>query len=515
MTTRTSSALPSSSVTPGRRLWLAVVLAFAVVVGGLVPTAPAAALASAVLTSKAAPATVAYGKSVTVSGTATSGGRPLAGARVKIVQYTSGGGWALIGAVTSSSTGAYSYSFAPTWGRTVRAELARTTIHAAAASPSTALFVQPQIYGSTVSGDGSSAPGTTRQFTGSVHGGLVGKRIKVERFEPSGWVLAGQAYVQTGGSFSIPVATTRFGNQGFRVVMPSQSGLITKQLAPVDVGSYGGTVKRYADARACFGAAALPGPCDNSSLPVTPSISGGAYERDRTGAFECYSADVTQRVPKCSYGSTRGDALRVALTGDSHAAMLKTGLLPRLTDLNWRVDTYIGRGCVLSAPIRGDTCETRSTGLASSLGSGAYDLVLVTAVRAENKAAPAADPKIAGYTAAWKKIAAKGTTVAAIADNPTLPQAVLDCVDRSTTYTQASKCQTSRATAFALSDPLGAAVKAVPGAALVDVSNRQCTKTACAALIGHVMAYRDAHHLTTTYEKTLAPYIIERLAPAL
>jgi hypothetical protein len=494
---------------------LAVVLAALVVLGGLVPAAPAQALSAVTLTATVSPGTVAYGKPVTVTGTATSAGRPLAGARVKVVQYTSGGGWVLVDAVTSNASGAYSYSFTPTWGRTIRAELARTATHVAAASTSTPVYVQPQIYGSAVSGDGSAKPGAVRQFTGSVHGGLVGKRIKVERFEPSGWVLAAQAYVQPGGAFSVPVATARFGNQGYRVVMPSQAGLITKQLGVVDVGSYGGAVARYADSRACYGASALPGPCTNNALGVTPSISGKAYEGDTQGAFSCYSSDVTTAVPTCSYGSTRGDALRVALTGDSHAAMLSTGLLQRLTDLNWRLDTYLGRGCVLSAPIRGDTCETRSKALAASLGTGTYDLVLVTAVRDTNKAAPKADPKIAGYAAAWKPIIAKGTTVAAVSDNPTLPQAVLDCVDRATNYTQASKCQTSRSTAFALSDPLAATVAAVPGSVSIDLSDKQCTATACGALIGHVMAYRDKHHLTATFEKSLAPSLVERLAPTL
>jgi len=484
----------------------------------LLPLSPATAAPQPItVTATVASPMIAYGKGVTVTGRVLTGSTPVAGARVKITT-SSTAGWQLTASAISTASGTYSAAFTPLAGVTLRAEIASTAASSAAASAPVAVAVQPQIYGTVVSGDGSAPAGQTRTFSGAVHAGLAGRRIKVERFEPSGWVQAAQSYILTNGTFAVPVVTTRFGNQAFRVVMPSGGGLVVKAVGPFDVGSYGGAVARLGDPRACFGAAALPGPCSNPALgtSITPSIVGRAYAADTQGAFNCYTADPSATVPVCSEGSTRADALRVAVTGDSHAAMLLPGLRPLLTALNWRLDSYVGRGCVLSAVVAGSPCEHRLTDLNKRLAAGAYDVLFVTAVRATNTAAPAADPKIAGYAAAWKPLVAAGTTIVALADDPTYPQSTLDCVDAANgSYALAASCSIPRDAGFAMSDPLPATVAAVPGSVLLDESAHQCTPTLCRPVIGNVMAYRDTHHLSATYVKTLAPYLVQDTAPHL
>ncbi|MCD2444038.1 hypothetical protein LQ757_17280 [Agromyces sp. SYSU K20354] len=476
-----------------------------------------AATRSVTVTATVASPMIAYGKSVTVTGRVLTGSTPVAGARVKITT-SSATGWQLVSSAMSTESGSYSAAFTPLAGVTLRAEIASTATLSAAASAPLGIAVQPQIYGTRVGGDGSASVGQTRTFSGAVHAGLAGRRIKVERFEPTGWVQAAHSYILKNGTFAVPVVTTRFGNQAFRVVMPSGGGLVVKAVGPFDVGSYGGAVARLGDSRACFGAAALPGPCSNPALgtSITPSIVGGAYASDTQGAFSCYTADPAATVPVCSAGSTRGDALRVAVTGDSHAAMLLSGLRPLLTELNWRLDSYVGRGCVLSAVVEGSPCEHRLADLNKRLAAGAYDVLFVTAVRAANVDAPAADPKIAGYAAAWKPLVAAGTTIVALADNPTFPQSTLDCVDSAKgDYALAAACSIPRDQGFVLSDPLPATVAAVPGSVLLDESALQCTPNLCRPVIGNVMAYRDTHHLSATYVKTLAPYLVRDAAPHL
>jgi hypothetical protein len=38
-----------------------------------------------------------------------------------------------------------------------------------------------------------------------------------------------------------------------------------------------------------------------------------------------------------------------------------------------------------------------------------------------------------------------------------------------------------------------------------------CGPTVCAPVVGNVVVYRDSHHLTNTYSKTLEPYLLRRL----
>ena len=53
----------------------------------------------------------------------------------------------------------------------------------------------------------------------------------------------------------------------------------------------------------------------------------------------------------------------------------------------------------------------------------------------------------------------------------------------------------------------------MPGAQLVDLNRYVCPADQCAAVIGNVIVWRDPHHLTATYARTLASRLDEELAP--
>jgi hypothetical protein len=42
---------------------------------------------------------------------------------------------------------------------------------------------------------------------------------------------------------------------------------------------------------------------------------------------------------------------------------------------------------------------------------------------------------------------------------------------------------------------------------LIDLSDLYCDKEQCHAVIGNILVYRDNHHITDAYGKTLAPYL--------
>jgi hypothetical protein len=42
-----------------------------------------------------------------------------------------------------------------------------------------------------------------------------------------------------------------------------------------------------------------------------------------------------------------------------------------------------------------------------------------------------------------------------------------------------------------------------------------CTSTVCPAVIGSVVAYFDASHMTATYSRTLAPFVDTQVSTAL
>lgn len=54
-----------------------------------------------------------------------------------------------------------------------------------------------------------------------------------------------------------------------------------------------------------------------------------------------------------------------------------------------------------------------------------------------------------------------------------------------------------------------------PQITTVDLTNRVCAGERCAAVVGGVIVYFDGSHLTKTYGRTLAPYLLGPLTKAL
>lgn len=68
--------------------------------------------------------------------------------------------------------------------------------------------------------------------------------------------------------------------------------------------------------------------------------------KDTGSAYGCYDQEPGATLTSCRVGSQRADATRVALVGDSHAAMLIPAIEGQLNSRNWAVDTYVARGCI-------------------------------------------------------------------------------------------------------------------------------------------------------------------------
>ncbi|MBT0994633.1 hypothetical protein KIN34_10070 [Cellulomonas sp. DKR-3] len=366
---------------------------------------------------------------------------------------------------------------------------------------------------------GRGAPGTTRTFTGRVVGATTGSPVTVQRRTADGWVRVAKGSVGAEGRFALRARTTTYGNARYRVVAPGWHGLRATASRPRDVGAYG-------DVRAvltrvlsgdveCLGAAALDPrtqPCRNPDLAgtLTPDPrTGSAWESDTQGAFACYVGEVDVPVPSCEYGSGRTDALRVAVVGDSHGAMLLPGIKAAAGKLNWRVSTYVSRGCVLAAPgPSDDPCHFRRSDLLRRLVAARYDVVLVTSYR-KSSATPA------GIAQAWRRLQDAGSLVVAVGDNPMVSEDLLACATGASTVAQVEACSMPRAEALAKGDALVAAHARVPGSVLVDSTNLVCAPTTCHVAVGNVLVYRDTHHLSATYARTLTPSRLAGVVAAL
>lgn len=244
---------------------------------------------------------------------------------------------------------------------------------------------------------------------------------------------------------------------------------------------------------------------------VVPTLTG-LYD-DTGGAYSCYDYEPTSgdEPTTCRFGSEDEGALRVALTGDSHGAMLVPGLREIAQDRGWSVDTFVGRGCVWQEPAS-EECAARNALLSKRFLSGDYDVVLVAAMNSVERDAQERAEVAQAYATAWRAAQDAGVEIVVLADNPSVPQSAQDCVATAESFTR-STCAFPEAEARFNLDPLRAAAQSA-GAPLVDLSDAYCTDGSCPMMLGGVLVYRDLHHITATFSRTLAPYLADELAAA-
>ncbi|MFI5916329.1 acyltransferase family protein [Dactylosporangium sp. NPDC051541] len=272
--------------------------------------------------------------------------------------------------------------------------------------------------------------------------------------------------------------------------------------------------KPPAGADRCLGAAVrdaslgCPKVQGNFVLPAPADLT-----KDTAGAFDCWIAEKSP-MRTCSYGEAGTGTLSVALLGDSHAAMLLPGLRTQLPALRWKLDSYVGWGCQWIRSGTGSSCDAAMRDIQQRLVSGPrYDIVIVTAARQKTAKDKAWVSRM--YAEAWKPVAARGTKIVVVLDNPGVTDAALQCVRRVNFSVRGNDCGTPVSRAYAETDALVAAAAQVPGAAVVDLRPFFCDAKVCPAVIGNVIAYRDTvGHITGTFSRTLGPYVAKAVHDA-
>ena len=268
----------------------------------------------------------------------------------------------------------------------------------------------------------------------------------------------------------------------------------------------------------CLGAGMIADPaCADVNLPgkLIPGVE--AAPTDDVNSIDCWSRDGDDRLKVCSEGPTTGAALNVALVGDSHSNQYLAALKYLAAKNRWHFDVYGKTGCIWTSAQQVDTaawvqsCENWKKKLESRLTTiKPYDVV-ITSYSATSHVVPAPgktlqDTVVGGFVDMWKPIADRGTRIIAIKDNPRPRVDYLDCIANHQS-TAATACANPEDTAFHYFDGQPQAVSRVPGAALLDLTPYFCRDRSCAPVIGDVIVYRDANHLTSSYTRTLAPYL--------
>ena len=276
-----------------------------------------------------------------------------------------------------------------------------------------------------------------------------------------------------------------------------------------------------------IGAAALaPGaPSIRSAAPVpAPSVAGEDYAIASNTDCQVGLENTTPLV--CTFGDTSDPVATVAVVGDSAAGQWSTALDEIAKAHHWRLVFELHSGCPWTAATvvrNGWTtpytqCHTWGVQVLDDMKNLRPD-VLITSDRSTQGTTdhPSADAASrseigAGMATYWKQLTALGTEIVAIRETPEMGRDIPSCLSSRTG--SISGCSRSTAKAIAASSPIVDAVRDMMGdATLIDMNDLICAPTVCSPVVGNVVVYRDVHHLTKTYTRTLEPYLQSRLVP--
>jgi hypothetical protein len=267
-----------------------------------------------------------------------------------------------------------------------------------------------------------------------------------------------------------------------------------------------------------------PLPAAASVLPadVQPALGSASTDIEAISKNGCRVGLSRVRVrTDCIFGDRYGTR-RVALVGDSHAAHLYPPLNGLAKARHWKLNVQVKISCrFVDLPIwsremdrRYTECEKWRKNVVTYLQQWRPQLVIFVVARSMAVLPDRPqddDPTVQGHALArlMKQIPGKK---AVIVDTPTSYYDVPACLAEHQSNIEA--CATPRNRAFSWRHMIleKTAVADVAGATLVNLSKQICPVAEdCQAVLGGYIVWRDYHHLTKTFAKTLQAALASKL----
>lgn len=289
-----------------------------------------------------------------------------------------------------------------------------------------------------------------------------------------------------------------------------------RHVAGLDVDTSTLDPQSYPGARALLDGAPVP-PLDPqpSPLEVVNDFPVTSTQGDISG-FD----DPSVRVG--IYGD-RNATRTIALAGGSHAEFWITALDALGKKNNFRVRTYLKMGCPLST----ESQPTRDNGAPypqcfewvqtamKRMIADRPDAVFTTTTRPRMDAPGDWVPPT--YLPIFARLAAAGIPVLGMRDTvwPRNGRGAIDTPSCLASGRDAQECGTPRDLALQSSNPtlsiLGANTNVLP----LDLSDGLCTRQRCPAVVGNIVVYKDWHHLSATFVRSLIPRLWQQMSRAM
>jgi hypothetical protein len=217
----------------------------------------------------------------------------------------------------------------------------------------------------------------------------------------------------------------------------------------------------------------------------------------------------------CRYGNPHGP-FKAFLVGDSHAANWVPAFEKVAERQGWNAASYTKSSCALIS-IMVDRNDTRKPNEACfqwgrrmlEVISAERPDVVILAQAGDIEATPGGgdglQPSVhEGLASTWRALAELGARVVAIADTPMWTKDPDACLAKD------PQCAVPLRS-ISLDDPVFGAHERQPSVALIDFNDIVCPRGRCPVVIDNIIVWRDRHHLTATYSRSLANVFGQRI----
>ncbi|WP_342802024.1 acyltransferase family protein, partial [Nocardia sp. No.11] len=257
------------------------------------------------------------------------------------------------------------------------------------------------------------------------------------------------------------------------------------------------------------GAAALLSGAEYSPEPIRPTVFEGQADTPPPTTDGCITPN--REVRTCVYGDP--DAARsIAVVGGSHSEHWIPALELLGAEHGIRVISYLKEGCPVTLADQPSyaewpfpECHEWSQEVLDRLTAEPPDWVLTLSTRYRKDGL--GDEVPGEYLEVWSALQDRGLNVLALRDTPRLRRdgvlyRATDCLAH---RGDPDSCGLDRAAALDARDPAEEPAAGYPNVYLLDLSDAVCRPQRCRVVEGNVLIYRDEHHLTASYARSLAP----------
>jgi peptidoglycan/LPS O-acetylase OafA/YrhL len=270
------------------------------------------------------------------------------------------------------------------------------------------------------------------------------------------------------------------------------------------------------------GALALLNNAKVPKLPMRPTVLEAKEDLPETTTDGCISDFDNSDVINCTFGDKQATRT-IALAGGSHAEHWITAL-DQLGQLHhFKVVTYMKMGCPLTTEdeplVMGDNhpypgCRVWNNRVMPKLIGDRPDFVFTTSTRPWN--IKPGDVMPSTYIGIWQTLSDNNIPILAMRDTPWMvrngqPYFPADCL---ASGGNAISCGIKRSDVLSEHNQTLDFVAQFPLLKPLDMSDAVCRKDICRAVEGNVLLYRDAHHISTTYMRTMTAELGRQIGAA-